>query len=256
MIKKRLTSFGLIYYPNGCLHNVGDYKVDNYLEVEDSLKNKVKQSHFRTYKDEFRSSTSYCDTDEDVVDEFETMRNLFCQFKAEILVIHSGKDITTANEDKIITSESEDCVPVVLWDRKTEKNIEFKILEDLMYEVGNDVMSFLSDNKFAWNNKQVNILTNYIIDMSQDKNVEVTCLSSNFEDTDTVAVDVTNGVPDRFNNIGTNLPSSVDFRDGIDETITYKLSIKSQAVQHIFSEHHTYDRYDYAYNTASDLQLL
>ena len=120
---------------------MGDYKVDNYLEVEGYLKNKVRQSDFRTYKDELRSDTSYCDTDEDVVDEFETMRNLFCQFKAEILVIHSGKDMSTVNENKIITSESEDCVPFVLWDRETEENIESKIVEDLMYEVINDVMS-------------------------------------------------------------------------------------------------------------------
>ena len=44
--------------------------MDNYLEVEDSLQNKGKQSDFRTYKDEFRSDTSYYDTGEDVVNEF------------------------------------------------------------------------------------------------------------------------------------------------------------------------------------------
>ena len=138
--------FRIDYDPNGYLHTVGDYKVDNYLEVEECLQNKVKQSDFRTYKDEFRSDTSYCNTDEDVVDEFETMRNLFCQFKAEILVIYSGKDMSTVNEYKIINSEIEECVPLVIWDRETEENIEFNILEDLMYEVRNDVMSLLNDN--------------------------------------------------------------------------------------------------------------
>ena len=87
--------------------------------------------------------------------------------------------------------------------------------------------------------------------------MEVTCLSLNFEDYTTVAVGVTNnGVSDRFNNVGTNLLSFVDFRDGINESIAYELPIKSQAVQHRFSEHHTYDRYDSAYNTGSNLQLL
>ena len=42
--------------------------------------------------------------------------------------------------------EIEDYVPLVLWDRETEENIEFKILEDLIYEVSNDVMSLVIIN--------------------------------------------------------------------------------------------------------------
>lgn len=96
------------------------------------------------------------------------------------------------------------------------------------YLSADDFMSLLSDNKFPWNTKQENILTNCISDMSQAKNVEATYLSTNFEDNATVAFGVTHGVPDRFDNIGTKLSSSVDFRNGIDETIMYELSIKSQ----------------------------